>query len=96
MTGREKEIVDTGTMQKDPPLINSDMPIDRYAWLRDLTDDELWELYNKYNEHDDKPDDPADDVNDINDRIVNKDALIAEMERRGLFNKPDRRECHAN
>lgn len=96
MTGKETEITDLGNLKKDPPLMNSDIPIDENAWLRGLSDNDLWRLYNKYNEHDDKPDDPADDVKDINDRILHKDALIAEMNGRGLFDGIDERECHAN
>ena len=96
MTGKETEITDNGDLKKDPPMINSDIPIDPNGWLKKLTDDELWELFNKYNEHDDKLDDPSDDVDDINDRIKHKDALVDEMNRRGLFNKPDAREKHLN
>lgn len=96
MTGKETEIREPGDIKKDPLTMNSDIPVDPNAWLRDLSDDELWDLYNKYNEHDDKPDDPTEDVDDVNDRIIHKDALIAEMNRRGLFNKPDEREHHEN
>ena len=95
MTGKETEITDLGNLKKDPPLMNSDIPIDENAWLQGLSDDELWGLYNKYNERDDNPDDPADDINDICDRIRHKDALIAEINRRGLFNGLDEREHHA-
>lgn len=56
-------------------------------WLRGLSDKDLWGLYEKYQERDKQPDSSEEIQSDIDDRIIHKDKLIAEMNRRGLFDK---------
>ena len=69
---------------KDPIMMNSDIPVNRYDYLRKLSDEELLRLYSKYQERDVNPDSPSESQRDINDRIEHKDALIAIMNERHL------------
>ena len=43
---------ETNKLKKDPPMMRSDIPVDRDAWLRDLTAEELRDLYRKMIERD--------------------------------------------
>ena len=63
------------------------MSNDYREWLKGESDESLWGLYEKYREHDDLSDAPDENQLDINDRINYKDAIIEEMNARGLFDK---------
>ena len=69
---------------KDPMMMYSDIPVNRYDYLRKLSDEELLRLYAKYQERDVNLDSPSESQRDINDRIEHKDALVAIMNERHL------------
>lgn len=69
---------------KDPMMMYSDIPVNRYDYLRKLNDEELLRLYVKYQDRDVNPDSPLESQRDINDRIEHKDALIAILNERHL------------
>ena len=42
---KAEKMDNAGKLKKDPMMIYSDIPIDQYAWLRKLSDDDLRILY---------------------------------------------------
>lgn len=72
------------SFKKDPPTMYSDLPIDKFEYIRKLGDNDLIMMYKKYQERDNLPDSKEEYIHDINDRIAHKDALIAIMRDKGI------------
>ena len=71
-------------LKKDPVMMYSDIPINRYESLRAMKDEDLLKLYSVFQRQDVNTDPLSADQNNINDRIEYKDALIAIMNERHL------------
>lgn len=44
------------SFKKDPPAMYSDLPIDKFEYIRKLSDNDLIMMYKKYQERDNLPD----------------------------------------
>lgn len=79
---------ETNKLKKDPPMMRSDIPINKYWWLEDLSDEELRDFYRKLIERDVDIDQHPEKEEEYEtygaDREEEKMAIEKEFKRRGI------------